>query len=278
MKLRSCIFLFAAILSASATSGPWPAAADDAPGAAPRIEVTDARFRVIKPDGGILRGADLVGLILHLRNGRGEPIDIRIDSVTLPAGKPDAGVELYGLSHRGAGSTDWVPLCKPGSDGRALGFPLPGATPTDEETPVSGGAFSITCTAGARGKCVMLGYRPWAVAEDGQSLRPYFAACVRMMRADYCGDGRPHTRPGVQVDMWDRAGVQTAQTNLPFEAAWGAEGAVCLARTRVPRVSTLDKILASCPRLAAHPPAECETWSDGSAGNVLIWNRSAAVD
>ncbi len=275
MNRRTCIFLFAAILSASATGGPWPAAADDAPSAAPRIEVTDARIRVIKPDGSILRGADLVGLILHLRNGQGDPIDIRIDSVTLPAGKPDAGVELYGLSHWGAGSTGWIPLCKPGADGRALGFPLPGATPTDEETPVSGGEFSITCTAGARGKCVMLGYRPWAVAEDGQSLRPYFAACIRMMRADYCGDGRPHTRPGVQVDMWDRAGVQTAQTSLPFEAAWGAEGAVCMKRPRVADAATLADVQSACPRLAAHAD-DCESWSQLPANGALLWNRSPA--
>lgn len=273
MRLRTRIFLSAAIASGSAIGGTWPAGADDASGAAPRIEVTDARFRVIKPDDSILHGADLVGLILHLRNGRGDPIDIRIDSVTLPAGKPDAGVELYGLSHRAAGSMDWMPLCKPGADGRALGFPLPGATPTDDETPASGREFSITCTAGARGKCVMLGYRPWAVAENGQSLRPYFAACVRMMRADYCGDGRPHTRPDVQIDMWDRAGVQTQQTGLPFEAAWGADGAVCIARSRVAAVSTLADVLESCPRLNLHS-ADCEAWSQSPDSAALLWNRS----
>jgi len=275
MNLRACILLSAAIASASAIVLTWLAGADDAPSAAPRIEVTDARFRVIMPDGSILHGADLIGLILHLRNGLGDPIDIRIDSVTLPPGKPDAGVELYGLSRRGAGSKDWVPLCKPGADGRALGFPLPGATPTDDETPASGGEFSITCTAGARGKCVMLGYRPWAADVNGQSLRPYFAACVRMMRADYCGDGRPHTRPGVQVDMWDRAGVQAAQTGLPFEAAWGPEGAVCMTRSRVADVATLADVQKACPRLAAHAD-DCEPWSQLPANGALLWNRSPA--
>jgi hypothetical protein len=275
MKLRTCILLSAVIASGSAIGGTWPAGADDASSAVPRIEVTDARFRVIKPDGSILHGADLVGLILHLRNNRGNPIDIRIDSVAPPAGNPDAGIELYGLSHRVAGSKDWMPLCKPGADGRALGFPLPGATATDGETPASGGEFSITCTAGARGKCVMLGYRPWAVAEDGQSLRPHFAACVRMMRADYCGDGNPHTRPGVQIDMWDRAGVQTQRTGLPFEAAWGAEGAVCVARSRVAAVSTLADMLESCPRLNLHS-ADCETWSQSPDSGALLWNRSPA--
>jgi hypothetical protein len=275
MNLRACIFLSAAIASISAMGGAWPSRAGDASASVPRIEVADARFRVIKADGGILHGPDLVGLILHLSNGAGDPIEIRIDSVTLPLGKSDAGIEFYGLSRRIAGSKEWAPLCKPGADGRALGFPLPGATPTDDETAASAGEFSITCTAGARGKCVMLGYRPWAVAANGESLRPYFAACVRMMRADYCGDGRPHTRPGVQVDMWDRAGVQAPQTGLPFEAAWGPEGAICMKRSRVADAATLANVQKDCPRLAEHVD-DCESWSQLPANGALLWNRSPA--
>ena len=57
MNLRACILLAAAIASASAIVLTWLAGADDAPSAAPRIEVTDARFRVIKPDGSIVHHA-----------------------------------------------------------------------------------------------------------------------------------------------------------------------------------------------------------------------------
>ncbi len=277
MKLRACILFTAVALSSLAIGRAWPTGADDTSGIAPRIDVTDARFRVIKADGGILHGADLIGLIMHLRNGSGDPIDIRIDSVTLPAGEPDTGVELYGLSRRIDGGNDWTPLCKPGADGRALGFPLPGATSADDESPASGGEFSIACTAGARGKCVMLGDRPWAVAANGESLRRYFAACVRMMRADYCGDGLPHTRPGVRVDMWDRAGIQSPQTALPFEAAWNADGALCVARPRVAGISTLADLQDSCPRLAAHAD-DCESWSQLPASGALLWNRSPAAN
>jgi hypothetical protein len=276
MNACATILLSAVVLSVPAMSGAWPARADDQAVPAIRIEVTDARFRLVKPDGSVLQGANLVGLIMHLRNADGEPIDIRIDSVTLPASAPDAEIELYGLSRRDAGRA-WVPLCKPGADGRALGFPLPGATPADEEMPASGGTFSITCTAGARGKCVMLGYRPWAVAASGESLQPYFAACVGMMRADYCGDGRSYTRPGVKVDMWDRAGVQAPQTSLSFEAAWGSDGAVCMRRTRVAGIATTAEIANACPRLADHIE-DCEVWSQSSAAGALMWNRSPGGD
>ena len=273
MNRRLCNLLTVFLVSHSAMACALMASADESTSGS-RIEVTDARFRVVKADGGILQGTELVGLVLHLRNSQGDPIDIRVDSVTALVDQPKAGIELYDLSRRGA-SGDWAPLCKPGADGRALGFPLPGATPADDESPASGGEFSITCTAGARGKCVMLGYRPWAAAESGESLHPYFAACVRMMRADYCGDGRPHTRPGVQVDMWDRAGVQTPQTGLPFEAAWGPDGAICVKRSRVAGISTLGDVQEDCPRLAAHAD-DCESWSQLPANGALLWNRSPA--
>lgn len=250
----------------------WQAVADSAP----RIEVTEAKFRIILGDGRVLQGPGLVGVILHLRNGTGEPVEIRIDSVTAAA-TPGSSIELYGLSRRNAQS-GWSRLCRPGADGRALAFPLPGADAPDDDVAVGGEAFSIACTAGARGKCVMLGYRPWTTARNGASLAPYFAACVRMMRADYCGDGRSHTRPGVRVDMWDRAGVQMAQSDMPFEAAWSPDGALCLARTRATGVSTLDDMLAACPRLAALPPAECEAWSRRPGSGALLWNRSAIGD
>ena len=246
-----------------------------AAGASPRIEATQARFRIDLGDGRVVAGADLVGVILHLRDGAGQPLAIRIDSVPSPSEQPTSGIELYGLSRRDAQGA-WSPLCKPGADGRALGFPLPAAAPSDEDVAADGGGFSIACTAGARGKCVMLGYRPWTVAANGESLQPYFESCVRMMRADYCGDGRSHTRPGIRIDMWDSAGIQTAQTAMPFEAAWGPHGAVCLAKVRAPALSGLEDVLAACPRLAQLPPSTCASWSRRPGSSALIWNNSPA--
>src|SRR6202162_534078 len=40
------------------------------------------------------------------------------------------------------------------------------------------------------GKCVRYGYHPWEQAPDGRPMRDYYDACVRMVRADYCGDVR----------------------------------------------------------------------------------------
>lgn len=241
---------------------------------APRLEVEQAKFRLELGDGRFLEGDSLVGVILRLRDGAGRPLHIRIESLNATAEQSAAGLELYGLSRRD-GQGRWSPLCKLGADGRALGFPLPAVAAGDEAAAVGPG-FSLACTAGARGKCVMLGYRPWAVTAGGQSLRPYFDSCVHMMRADYCGDGVPHTRPGIRVDPWDRAGVQSAIGDMPFEAAWGPHGAICLARVRVPALSSLQQILAGCPRLDRIPPASCEARSQAPDSAALLWNRSPA--
>jgi len=62
-----------------------------------------------------------------------------------------------------------------------------------------------------------------------------FLACIRMARADYCGDGHPHTYAGTEV------GVATPQSPMTsaeckdgrcFEASWSKDGAVCIARPR----------------------------------------------
>jgi hypothetical protein len=75
-----------------------------------------------------------------------------------------------------------------------------------------------------------------------------------MARADYCGDGRSHTREDTPIDMYD--GLQVlkrttegtagwAPARASFEASWTADGAWCLSRTRDGRA--LEEILAQCP-------------------------------
>ncbi len=91
------------------------------------------------------------------------------------------------------------------------------------------GRFFITCTGGAEGKCVRFGYKPWRQVPRA-SLAPYYQTCVRLVRADYCGDGTGHTRNGTPIDIFDKIGIQRdeAAPGLTFEAAWGPDGAVCV--------------------------------------------------
>src|SRR5207244_436258 len=78
------------------------------------------------------------------------------------------------------------------------------------------GVFELVCTSGAQGKCVRFGYHPWESAPDGRPMRDYFDACVRMLRAEYCGDGHGWTRDGTFVDIWDDHGIRkTDATRTP---------------------------------------------------------------
>jgi hypothetical protein len=110
---------------------------------------------------------------------------------------------------------------------------------------------------------------------------PAHQACVRLLRADYCGDGEAATRDSTPVNVFDRLGVQApdpgAAAAMAFEAAWGPDGAVCVARTRVPEVLTLDALAARCPRLRGRlGPRDCpEPAGDAPPpGGALLLNRS----
>ncbi|HET6467027.1 MAG TPA: ADYC domain-containing protein [Geminicoccaceae bacterium] len=96
----------------------------------------------------------------------------------------------------------------PDPDGRRLGFPLAGRwTATGEHLP-GPGTFGITCTGGATGKCVRYGYKPWGEDAEGRPLWDLHQTCVRLVRADYCGDGVSWTETGTLIDLYDRRGIQ----------------------------------------------------------------------
>ena len=176
------------------------------------------------------------GVALTFGDGSGLQRRIRIDFVEPDPRDPAGEVMLYGLSEQDHDSGEWRNACLPDPDGRRLGFPLAGAFSADGTYRPAPGKLLITCTGGAEGKCVRFGYRPWGHTPDGVSLAPYYQACVRMVRADYCGDGVGHTRNGTPVDIFDRIGIQRDEVaeGMTLEAAWGPEGAVCVSHTRFP--------------------------------------------
>ena len=162
------------------------------------------------------------------------------------------------------------------------GWPAAGGTPDRPSDPAGilsstdGSIFELACTAGPQAKCLRFGYAPWRQAPDGRPMIEWFNACVRMMRGDYCGNGQPYTRDGTWIDLYDRIGVQKSDEDptLRFEAMWGSEGAICVARPRLPDIITLDGLERACPRLAGWlGPAACNENVPGG----LIFNRSRSA-
>jgi hypothetical protein len=161
----------------------------------------------------------------------------------------DGEVSLYGLSVRAAEGDAWRPYCAADADGRSRAIPLQGSwTAGLGAATRSTERVTFACTSGALGKCVRFGYKPWKTVA-GRPLTEFHAACVRMVRADYCGNGRSHTRDGTRIDIWDRLGIQRrdqpADRPTLFEAAWSPAGAVWV---NVPRwEDDVDRLLTECP-------------------------------
>jgi hypothetical protein len=118
---------------------------------------------------------------------------------------------------------------------------------------------------------VRFGYLPWRGAAEAAT----YNACLRMVRADYCGDGAGTTRDGMSIDLYDDQGVQKPDMapDQAFEAGWTAQGAVCVAHVRVKENTSLDALARACPRLAGRLGAGCTEGAARGLGAV-IFNRS----
>jgi hypothetical protein len=228
----------------------------------PSVAIEGTAFRLTLADGRVLAGAGLVGHRLTIADGEGRTLSLRIDAVTPDPKDPEITLHAISVADPAAPG-GWRDLCDPDPFGQRWAFPL--AKP--------GGGIALTCTSGALGKCVRFGYKPWHPAAGGVAMRDLFEACVHMVRADYCGDGVPHTRNGTKIDVYDRAGIQRDEPapGLRFEAAWGPGGAVCLARTRLPALATLDQVLDRCPRLRI---AANGTACTDSVPGAILFNKS----
>lgn len=84
------------------------------------------------------------------------------------------------------------------------------------------GMFTFACRGFALAKCVEFGYEPWRHGTD------LHQACVRMVRADFCGDGRSWTENGTLINLYDHRGIQQDEADWPVEAEWDVHGARCL--------------------------------------------------
>jgi hypothetical protein len=212
--------------------------------------------------------------------GEPSPRSIKIREIVQDPTDPDGDILLYRISTVDPVTGAPGELCEPDARGERWAFPLKGRWDANGRR-ISDQGFTLTCSAGAQGKCVRFGYKPWKETPDGFPLADYHQACVRLVLADYCGD-QGTTRDGMLIDIYDRLGIQrpaddAEQHRLRFEAAWNPEGAVCVAHTRVPENMTLAHLGDVCPRLRGHlGDAECtaDAAASGRLGPVLLFNRS----
>lgn len=164
----------------------------------------------------------------------------------------DDGVPLYDVRVEGS------PLC----DGLAMLAPGAWSARGDH---VAGPGVTLACEHGAIAKCALWGYAPWVVGDAEH------AACTRMVRADYCGDGSSWTRDGTLVDVTDVDGVQQLAGGMAFEAGWDEAGAVCVRASRYQIVGASGETLLP-PCWAALP--RCDDAEAAFAGGALVANHA----
>ncbi|MGH8627453.1 MAG: ADYC domain-containing protein [Gammaproteobacteria bacterium] len=235
---------------------------------APDLSVEGTALVLKLPHGQELRGAKMQGAAVHLALEDGPITSIKLRSIVPDPEEPAILRHQFDVQNE---KGQWISACVPTAAGETWGFPL--ALP--EGHPGREGPITLTCTSGAVGKCVRFGYKPWANGPGGESLLAYHAACVRMVRADYCGDGAGHTKDGTIIDFYDRLGIEKSDSGndpeFAFEAGWAPGGAACVARTRWADLATLEQLAARCPELPRGP--QC-TGAAARKADALLFNRS----
>lgn len=192
------------------------------------------------------------------------------DNGDVPLYELEVRTSLAGVGVVGAGAEGWRNPCGPGERGLFVAGRWRG-----DGSWVAGGS-SFSCLTGAIAKCVRdWGYKPWksAPTSDGQliPLGPLHRACVRALRADYCGDGTSHTRTGQLVELIDVYDFNVRSQRVPFfmpEAGFDERGATWVQRVRV-RATGRDVAGETVPRCtpAADPvslltrPMLIQVWS-----------------
>ena len=194
-------------------------------------------------NGALLRGVDQgTGVLVELRIVRGcahrrppqnwiRPLEpwAPPEACEWPADfQPAPGQHSYTIERRPfGGGGAWQPLCK----GWNRALPHGGLwTATGAHQPAST-QFSLACIDNVAVKCTNWGYAPWR-NYMGTPLWDYHQACTRMARADYCGTRASFTEERTQIDLSDRLGFRTPDMDLPFEAGWRPNGALCLSKLR----------------------------------------------
>jgi hypothetical protein len=236
----------------------------------------------------IYRGADLVGARFSGKSDTHKDVKLRVAEVVAPSASND--IWHYQIEFRSHGT--WWPLCLadaltgdglngPFLNGESLNEAIAngdvvvyGAIPVDGtwnyKQGVPGGgshietanSFTFACPKiGAIGKCVEAGYEPWSNASDGEGLDDAHEACVRLMRADYCGDGTPHTVNGTLINIYDNLGVQADEESWGMEGEWDADGARCIT----------DHVRA------ANPIACVDRLYDPDCGNPPAWDDGTLI-
>ena len=160
-----------------------------------------------------------------------------------------SGLVLQTVKRRTLPGGTWQNAC----ENNAKSVLLRGAWDEATATHLSSDSTRTTwaCAGAALGDCAIWGYVPGEEYAN-TPLDDYHQTCLRLKRADYCGNGTPHTENGHHLDVYDDLDLMSPATvgTWGVEAMWGPDGAICMNFTRkydyTKDSSDLSKIYIGC--------------------------------
>jgi hypothetical protein len=201
---------------------------------------------VARRGGSTLRRGQLVGGVLRVQTAGGLPLPVTIAGYELVPSWADGGapVVAYTLVYPELAALLGVRNVCSGSllDPLAAAVTVLGGETYDDATKTVNagqtGWFTLACAGSAAAKMKLMGYAPQTALPGGgaPSTAGQRQATLKMITADYCGEGESYTANGTPVVWQNRAGtVDGAGWHTPgaVEAVWTADGARCLGETRL---------------------------------------------
>lgn len=231
-----------------------------------KVSVVNDRF-IAKGPLGTLQGAALLGSTILIRLGSGVVVPVVIaGSESLPSWADGAApVIAYTLVYADLNNPTGKSNVCSGTlvDPLTSAVTLIGGETYDEATktvqPGRAGWFTLACAGSAAAKLKLMNYSPSADFDGNghPSTALQRQATLKMITADYCGDGVSFTATGTPL-YWENAqGTVAPELGAElgdFEAAWGPGGALCLDAPRRPDLAAALHC-APPPCTAAHVDA-----------------------
>lgn len=211
------------------------------------LTLAGSQFRGRSASGRQISGLDFIGAQAQLRvdaSKSATPTEyrLRFDNIYVDTQAPGGDVYLYDVSYARSEDATWQSLCADANGAPVAAVPI--ANYWNEKTGDridDPNVITFACISGALGKCVRLGYRPWATVNNCTTrsctpvlLNNHHQACTRMIRADYCGNGKSYTLNGTPIEVYDGLNpqIQTQTMKWNIEARWTAQKAECLGDAR----------------------------------------------
>lgn len=196
-----------------------------------------------------LAGPQLVGKVLSLETPDG-PLSLNITAYdnTVPSWSATGGpTTIYRLQWKGADNV-WRAICPNTSDpNKDMVTLIYGETYDRVTNDIVGGMgrwFTIACVAEVAFKMKMMDYHPAGRRKANLEQRQ---TTMRMISADYCGDGTPYTIDGTTVAWRNRdSSVYAGVAENSLEAKWGPDGALCLDDPRYADPGSVHCSIPSC--------------------------------